>query len=60
MLGVVIHYGITEAGVKALIAIPLLFFGATVAAHALVKGAYQFGVKLGDKSVRDDYKDAVK
>jgi len=60
LLGVVFHYGITEAGVKALIAIPLLFFGATVAAHALVKGAYRFGVKLGDRSVKDDYKDAVK
>jgi multisubunit Na+/H+ antiporter MnhG subunit len=46
--------------VKALIAIPLLFFGATVAAHALVRGAYHFGVKLGDKSVKDDYKDVVK
>lgn len=60
LLGVIFHYGITEAGMKALIAIPLLFFGATVAAHALVKGAYRFGVKLGDKSVKDDYKDVVK
>ncbi|MCK5170544.1 MAG: monovalent cation/H(+) antiporter subunit G [Bacteroidales bacterium] len=60
LLGVFFHFGFTEAGIKAIIAIPLLFFGATVAAHALVKGAYIFGVKLGDKSVKDDYKDAVK
>lgn len=60
LLGVAIHFGIAEAGVKAIISIPLLFFGATVAAHALVRGAYHFGVKLGDKSVKDDYKDAVK
>lgn len=57
LLGVLFHFGFTDAGIKAIIAIPLLFFGATVAAHALVKGAYQFGVKLGDKSVKDDYKD---
>lgn len=60
LLGVTIHFGLIDIGVKALIAIPLLFFGATVAAHALVRGAYQAGVKLGDRSVKDDYKDAVK
>ena len=60
LLGVVIHYGISDAGMKALVAIPLLFFAATVAAHALVKGAYRFGVRLGDKSIKDDYKDVVK
>jgi len=60
LLGVLVHYGFVDAGVKALIAIPLLFFGATVAAHALARGAYHFGIRLGDKSVKDDYKDAVK
>ncbi len=54
------HFGFVDAGIKALIAIPILFFGATVAAHALVRGAYHFGIKLGDKSVKDDYKDVVK
>jgi multicomponent Na+:H+ antiporter subunit G len=56
LIGVVFYYGFSEAGVKAIIAIPILFFAATVAAHALVKGAYIFGIKLGDKSVKDDYK----
>ena len=60
LLGVLFHFGFIETGVKALIAIPLLFFAATVAAHALVRAAYHAGVKLGDKSVKDDYKDAVK
>lgn len=60
LLGVLIHFGITDAGFKALIAIPLLFFSATVAAHALVRGTYHFGVKMSDKSVKDDYKEAVK
>lgn len=60
LLGVLIHFGITDAGIKALIAIPLLFFSATVAAHALVRGTYHFGVKMTDRSVKDDYKEAVK
>ena len=60
LAGALVHYGFTDAGIKAIIAIPVLFFGATVAAHALARGAYHFGVKLGDKSVKDDYKDVVK
>jgi multicomponent Na+:H+ antiporter subunit G len=60
LAGVLLHYGITDAGVKALIAIPLLFFSSTVAAHALVRGTYHFGVKMSDKSVKDDYKGVVK
>ncbi len=60
LLGVMFFCGFAEAGIRALIAIPLLFFSATVAAHALVKGAYLFGIKLGDKSVKDDYKDVTK
>lgn len=60
LVGVLLHFGISDAGVKAIVAIPVLFFTSTVAAHALIRGAYQFGIKLGDKSVKDDYKDAVK
>ena len=60
LLGVLIHFGFVEAGVKALIAIPLLFFAATVGAHALVRGSYHAGIKLGEKSVRDDYKETIK
>ena len=57
LLGVLIRYGFVSTGIKALVAIPLLFFTATVAAHALAKGSYRFGIKLGEKSVHDDYKD---
>ena len=60
LAGALFHFGFADAGVKALIAIPVLFFGATVAAHSLVRGAYHFGIKLGDKSVKDDYKDVAK
>ena len=60
LIGVLLHFGFNDAGVKALVAIPILFFTSTVAAHALIRGAYHFGIKLGKKSIRDDYKDAVK
>ncbi|MFO8055221.1 MAG: monovalent cation/H(+) antiporter subunit G [Bacteroidales bacterium] len=60
LLGVLVKYGFVAVGVKALIAIPLLFFAATVGAHALARGSYLAGVKLGKKSVKDDYKEEVK
>jgi multicomponent Na+:H+ antiporter subunit G len=60
MMGVLLHFGFSDAGIKALIAIPLLFFSSTVAAHALIRGTYHFGVKMSDKSIKDDYKGAVK
>jgi multicomponent Na+:H+ antiporter subunit G len=60
LFGVFLHFGISDAGAKALVAIPILFFGSTVAAHALIRGTYHFGIKLGKKSVKDDYKEAVK
>ena len=56
LLGVLFHFGIKDGGIKALIAIPLLFFTSTVAAHALIRGTYLFGVKMIDRSVKDDYK----
>jgi multicomponent Na+:H+ antiporter subunit G len=59
LIGVLFHFGFSDAGIKAIIAIPILFFGSTVAAHALIGGTYRFGIKLGEKSVKDDYKDAV-
>ncbi len=55
LLGVLVWFGFVNIGVKALVAIPLLFFTSTVAAHALAKGSYRFGIKLGRKSVHDDY-----
>ena len=60
LLGVVVHFGFDSAGFRALVAIPVLFFTATVAAHALVRGAYHFGTKMDKRSVKDDYREAVK
>ncbi len=57
LLALFVHYGFTSVGIKALIAIPLLFFASTVGAHALIRGSYKFGIKLSDKTVIDDYKD---
>lgn len=60
LLGLFLHYGFTATGMKALIAIPLLFYASTVAAHALIRGSYKFGIKLSDKTVVDAYKEAGK
>lgn len=60
LLGVVVHFGIGSAGFRALVAIPILFFTATVAAHALVRGAYHFGTRPDKRTVKDDYREAVK
>ena len=60
LFGLFIKYGFSAIGVKALIAIPLLFFASTVAAHALIRGSYKFGIKLWDKTIIDNYKDVQK
>jgi multicomponent Na+:H+ antiporter subunit G len=60
LLGVLFHFGIGDAGFKALFAIPIIFFSSTVAAHALIRGAYHFGAKLDKRTVKDDYKEALK
>ena len=60
LFGLFIKYGFSAIGIKALLAIPLLFFASTVAAHALIRGSYKFGIKLWDKTIIDDYKDVQK
>ena len=60
LFGLFIKFGFSAIGIKALIAIPLLFFASTDAAHALIRGSYKFGIKLWDKTVIDDYKDVKK
>ncbi len=60
LFGLFIKYGFSPIGMKALIAIPLLFFASTVAAHALIRGSYKFGIDLWKNTIIDDYKDAEK
>lgn len=59
LFGLLIRYGFVDIGVKSLVAIPLLFLSSTASAHALVRGAYRFGIKLWGKSVVDDYGEKV-
>ncbi len=60
LLGLFVRFGFTDIGIKAIIAIPLLFFTSTVAAHALIRGSYKAGIKLSDKTVVDHYKELNK
>ena len=58
LFGLFIRYGFIAVGIKALVCIPIIFFSATVAAHALIRGSYICGIKMWDKSVKDDYSSA--
>jgi multicomponent Na+:H+ antiporter subunit G len=60
LAGVLIYFGFNDAGFKAIFAIPILFFTATVSAHALIRGSYHFGAGLDRRTVKDDYKEAAK
>ncbi|MDP2423059.1 MAG: monovalent cation/H(+) antiporter subunit G [Bacteroidales bacterium] len=55
LAALLVRYGFNEMGVKALISIPLLFLASTVAAHSLVRGSYHYGIKMWNKSVKDEY-----
>ncbi len=59
LLGVAIKYGLSPEGVKALLAIIVIFFTATVSSHTLARGTYRFGIKPHKKTFRDDYNQAV-
>jgi len=55
LISLVARYGLNDFGIKALIAIPFIFFASTIAAHALIRGAYIYGIKLWEKTVVDEY-----
>jgi multicomponent Na+:H+ antiporter subunit G len=57
MFGIFVKVGFSSLGIKALVAIPLIFISSPVAAHALARGAHIFGVRLWEKSVCDKYQD---
>lgn len=57
MFGVFVKVGFSSLGIKALVAIPLIFITSPVAAHALAQGAHIFGVRLWEKSICDKYQD---
>jgi multicomponent Na+:H+ antiporter subunit G len=55
MFGIFILNGFSPLGIKALLAIPLIFLTSPTAAHALARAAHKSGVKLWEKSVCDEY-----
>ena len=59
LLGVLVKFGLSAAGVKSLLCIIFILLTSPVAAHALARGAHKFGVKLWGKSVCDKYKDSM-
>ena len=60
LLGVLVKFGFSAAGVKSLLCIIFIILTSPVAAHALARGAHKSGVKLWDKSVCDKYRDSGK
>lgn len=58
MLASMVMFGVTKdaANMKQILAIIFIFLTAPVGAHMISRAAYQSGVKLWEKSVRDDLK----
>ncbi len=56
LLGLFFIKGFSAVGIKALIGILFVLLTSPVGAHALAKGAHQFGVPLWEKSKTDHYK----
>lgn len=59
LFGVFMINGISEIGIKALLAILFILFTSPTAAHALSRAAHITGVKLWEKSVVDKYEEEV-
>lgn len=57
LLGLFVMKGLTPVGIKALIGVPFVLLTSPVGAHALAKGAHQFGIALWPKSRVDQLKD---
>jgi multicomponent Na+:H+ antiporter subunit G len=55
LIGVCVLSGFNSLGVKALLAVILMFFSSATASHALARGAHKSGIKLWKKSVCDKY-----
>jgi len=58
LFGTFLMSGFTAAGMKALLCAGFLILTSPVSAHALARAAYKSGVKLWEKSVIDEYKNA--
>ncbi|MGB9613623.1 MAG: monovalent cation/H(+) antiporter subunit G [Candidatus Margulisiibacteriota bacterium] len=59
LFGIFVVHGISEIGVKALLAIVFILLTAPTAAHALSRAAHIAGVSFWEKSVLDKYEEEV-
>ena len=57
LIGVCVLSGFNSLGVKALLAVILIFFTSATGSHALGRGAHKSGIKLWKKSVCDKYEE---
>lgn len=58
LFGVFVFFGISPAGMKAIICAAFILITSPAAAHAIARGAHMSGVKLWEKSIIDKYADA--
>ena len=57
LIGVLIYFGFTDIGVKAILCLLFILITSPTAAHAISRGAYHSKVSLWSKSVVDKYGD---
>jgi multicomponent Na+:H+ antiporter subunit G len=53
LLGVLIQFGFTSMGIKAILCLAFVLMTSPTAAHAISKGSHAFGIKLWEGSVID-------
>lgn len=59
LFGIFVMNGVSEIGVKALLAIIFIMLTSPTAAHALSRAAHVSGIKLWEKSTMDKYEEEV-
>ena len=57
LIGVCVLSGLNSLGVKALLAVVIIFLASATAAHALARGAHRYGVRLWKHSICDKYEE---
>ena len=58
LFGAFLILGFTASGIKCILALLFLILTSPAASHALARASYKAGVKLWEKSVCDEYRDA--
>ncbi|MBN2406971.1 MAG: Na+/H+ antiporter subunit G [Elusimicrobia bacterium] len=60
LFGIFLITGFSPSGLKAILCLVFVLLTSPTGAHALARGAYKYGVRLWDKSVKDDYSEVFK